>query len=267
MSELNTKKKSCCCCGCCYCVFSSIIQLTIFFLFRLVISCENRHRTCHYDCDNDLDLTLLLIMGVHSFNFQHNGHTRFLLLLNRHFIHTKNLDNISNWFKNILINIGFQRFTFAFQIIIIYVYRPSTHTLTLSHSHSQSAWPIKMISMTNLDSVFQSKCLQQQYPADNKKWNSRVKKNLLMQRLSNQICHKFEWFEWQCLGKRVFNFIKNHNNKANQSKDKQKKTKTKTRHNNNRKKQITHTNSQNMIMLLESILPCITRFSLIVYIQ
>lgn len=48
-----------------------------FFLFRLVISCENRHGTCHYDCDNDLDLTLLLIMGVHSFNFQHNGHTRF----------------------------------------------------------------------------------------------------------------------------------------------------------------------------------------------
>lgn len=132
------QKKSCCCCGCCYCVFSSIIQLTIFFLFRLVISCENRHRTCHYDCDNDLDLTLLLIMGVHSFNFQHNGHTRFLLLLNRHFIHTKNLDNISNWFKNILINIGFQRFTFAFQIIIIYVYRPSTHTLTLTLSHSRT---------------------------------------------------------------------------------------------------------------------------------
>lgn len=138
MRELNTKKKRiCCCCGCCYCFFSPSLSW-LFFLFSLVISCENRHGTCHYDCDNDLDLTLPLIMGVHSFNFQHNGHTRFFLpLLNRHFIHTKNLDNISNWFKNILINIGFQRFTFAFQIIIIYIYRPSTH----SHSHSRSTKP------------------------------------------------------------------------------------------------------------------------------
>lgn len=88
-----------------------------------------------------------------------------------------------------------------------------------------------------------------------------------MQRLSNQICHKFEWFEWQCLGKRVFNFIKNNNNKSqpNQSEKKMNKLKQKHDKNNNKKIQITHTNSQNMIMLLESILPCITRFSLIVY--
>lgn len=52
-----------------------------------------------------------------------------------------------------------------------------------------------------------------------------------MQRLSNQICHKFEWFEWQCLGKRVFNFIKNNSNKAQpkQREQQQQKTKTKTK--------------------------------------